>query len=684
MSSFEDSMKKELEIVAVDLGLEAGKSVKLETNPQLGWFFRVTNKVRVLKLILFQVTVVLQAEEKAIRNNKRYSMLDATKGGVRFHSAHMKMFNDEFQEAKAKFEEAQKGVVKEIIEIAAGYSEPLSRISSVFSCLDVLLSFAVSAQSAPLPYSRPVFLKSNQTLKLVGARHPCLEAQEAVNFIPNDVDMDRDNRRFLVITGPNMGGKSTYLRSVGACCLLAQIGKFTTNAVLEAEAVQNTFTASKIPSSVQVGCFVPAKSATVPLLDAILARVGAGDCAVKGVSTFMAEMLDAAAILKSATADSLILIDELGRGTSTFDGFGLAWAISHHIAVSLRSYCLFATHFHELTALADEPDVGRAVRNLHVSAVTDQEKLVFLYESATADSLILIDELGRGTSTFDGFGLAWAISHHIAVSLRSYCLFATHFHELTALADEPDVGRAVRNLHVSAVTDQEKLVFLYELRASSPPWSREGLTNIIREMEQNMKKPEALPNVLVKPEALPDVLEKPEALPNVLEKPEAIPNVLEKPEAIPNVLEKPEALPDFPKAKKDERVLSSTTRTWQPIKDGVCDESFGIHVAEMVDLPERVIQKAKMKAAELEGVSCASFSAQKLSKEERQARRGLRVMSWEGEEAVMNFLKESQALVKEFEGKEAAEQEAFMRKFDGIRQKYRSIPAFRSALKVSE
>jgi len=250
-----------------------------------------------------------------------------------------------------KYLEQSKSLIKEIMNIAMSYMPVLEEAHQVLAELDVVTNLAFVSYSSIFPYVKPTLSPLGEgNLELISCRHPVLEAQADFTYIPNNATLARGESSFQIITGPNMGGKSTYIRSIGVVVLMAQMG-----------------------------CFVPCESAHIPVRDAILARVGASDSQLRGVSTFMAEMLETATILSTATDKSLIIIDELGRGTSTYDGFGLAWAISEYICNTINAFCLFATHFHELTQLQDELPV---VKNFHVVAEPDTKGrgLTLLYE----------------------------------------------------------------------------------------------------------------------------------------------------------------------------------------------------------------------------------------------------------------------------------------------------------------
>ncbi|XP_008785817.2 DNA mismatch repair protein MSH2 [Phoenix dactylifera] len=330
---------------ANELDLSLDKTLKLEKGTQFGHVFRITKK-----------------EEQKVRKklSTHYIVLETRKDGVKFTNSKLKKLGDQYQKVLSEYTSCQKVIVAQVVDATASFSEVFETLSVILSELDVLLSFADLATSCPIPYVRPDLTPSDKgDIVLEGSRHPCVEAQDGVNFIPNDCTLERGKSWFQIITGPNMGGKSTFIRQVGVNILMAQ-----------------------------VGCFVPCDRASVSVCDCIFARVGAGDCQLRGVSTFMQEMLETASILKGASEKSLIIIDELGRGTSTYDGFGLAWAICEHLVQVTRAPTLFATHFHELTALAhvdghephSSPNLG--VANYHVGAHIDppSRKLTMLYK----------------------------------------------------------------------------------------------------------------------------------------------------------------------------------------------------------------------------------------------------------------------------------------------------------------
>ncbi|KAJ2912918.1 hypothetical protein MD484_g7501, partial [Candolleomyces efflorescens] len=335
ISKVRDGLDEEHAEIGEELNLELDKKLHLENNQVYGYCFRLT-------------------KNDAKNLPKKFIDLGTNKSGVFFSTKKLKKLAEEYKEASQAYARTQSTLVKQVVGIAATYTPVLESLNDVIAHLDVILSLAHVACNAPTAYTKPkVVEKGAGNLKFLEARHPCLEVQDDLIFMANDIQMDKGTSEFQIITGPNMGGKSTYIRQTGVIALMAQIGSF-----------------------------VPCSEAEMPIFDSILCRVGAGDSQLKGVSTFMAEMLETATILRSATSDSLIIIDELGRGTSTYDGFGLAWAISEHIASEIHAFCLFATHFHELTALDQQI---KHVKNLHVVAHVstegnEQPKISLLYK----------------------------------------------------------------------------------------------------------------------------------------------------------------------------------------------------------------------------------------------------------------------------------------------------------------
>ena len=233
----------------------------------------------------------------------------------------------------------------EIRDKCKEYIPELQRTAKVISEIDVLSSFALVSEK--YNYIRPLITTGNE-IKVLNSRHPVVErVLKGEEYVPNDIVMD-NNTDILLITGPNMAGKSTYMRQLGIIAIMAQIG-----------------------------CFVPAEEATLPIFDKIFTRIGASDDLVSGESTFMVEMMEASRAIKYATRNSLILFDELGRGTATFDGMSLAQAILEYVANKIKCKTLFSTHYHELTDM--EKNIPN-LKNKHVSAVEENGNITFLHK----------------------------------------------------------------------------------------------------------------------------------------------------------------------------------------------------------------------------------------------------------------------------------------------------------------
>lgn len=246
--------------------------------------------------------------------------------------------------AEEKTLELENKLFSDIRNTLKGYTECLQNLAKILAELDMMLSF--TKVSNDNKYVRPI-LNDNGEILIKDGRHPVIETNISVNFIPNDLKMN-NNESILLITGPNMSGKSTYMRQVALISIMAQIG-----------------------------CFVPAKSASLPIFDQIFTRIGASDDIVSGQSTFMVEMMEVNNALQFATKNSLVLFDEIGRGTATYDGMALAQSIIEYIHNNISCKTLFSTHYHELTSL--ESSLSN-LKNVHVSAEEVKGEVVFLHK----------------------------------------------------------------------------------------------------------------------------------------------------------------------------------------------------------------------------------------------------------------------------------------------------------------
>ncbi len=273
-----------------------------------------------------------------------YIRRQTLKAQERYIIPELKTFEDKVLSAGEKSLAREKWLYQQLLETLNQSLQPLQSCAAALAELDVLVNLAL--QATALNLTRPI-LTDQPELNIVQGRHLTVEALSSKPFIPNDTLFTAE-RQLQIITGPNMGGKSTYMRQTALITLMAFMGSF-----------------------------VPAQSAILGPIDRIFTRIGASDDLTSGRSTFMVEMTETANILHHATHNSLILMDEVGRGTSTFDGLSLAWAIAEHMALNTKGLCLFATHYFELTTLAEQFD---NTINVHLDAIEHQDSIVFLHQ----------------------------------------------------------------------------------------------------------------------------------------------------------------------------------------------------------------------------------------------------------------------------------------------------------------
>mgnify|MGYP004691781631 FL=1 len=303
------------------------KNLKISYNKVFGYYIEVSNGQK--QLVPY-----------------RYQRKQTLTNGERFITDELKQMEDKILNADDRKLELEQELFKQIRMELSKHIEDFQKTAKALSLLDVLCSFATV--SVEKNYVKPIINKNVNEIEIVEGRHPVVESLSNNDFVSNDTFLNNTDKRTMIITGPNMAGKSTYMRQVAIITLMAHIG-----------------------------CFVPATSAKICLTDKIFTRIGASDDLLVGQSTFMVEMLEVSNILKNATSRSLIILDEVGRGTSTFDGLSIAWSVMEYISKTLTAKTLFATHFHELTELEGILEV---VKNYQVAVKEFNNSVIFMHK----------------------------------------------------------------------------------------------------------------------------------------------------------------------------------------------------------------------------------------------------------------------------------------------------------------
>ena len=303
------------------------KTLKVSYNKVFGYYIEIS-----------------KAAALTISDELNYVRKQTLANAERFITPELKEYETLLLNSKDKTIELEYDLFSEIRLECSKYINNLQMNAKVLATIDTLLSFAIVSEKNN--YVKPI-INDNRVINVVDGRHPIVEILNEEMFVSNDISIN-ENYNMLLITGPNMSGKSTYMRQLAIIVIMAQIG-----------------------------CFVPAKTANLPIIDQIFTRIGASDDLVSGKSTFMVEMMEVNNALKQATKNSLILFDEIGRGTATYDGMALAQAIMEYVHEKIGAITLFSTHYHELTVL---DKTLKRLKNIHVSAKDDKNTLVFLHK----------------------------------------------------------------------------------------------------------------------------------------------------------------------------------------------------------------------------------------------------------------------------------------------------------------
>lgn len=353
----------------------------------------------------------------------------------RFITPELKELEEKILSAEEKIKNLEYEIFLEIREKVSQYKEKLKITSYILAKLDVFISLAQVAIENQ--YTLPEIVEE-PVIIIEEGRHPVLEKiQGKEKFVPNSLEMNKENAVFLIITGPNMGGKSTYLRQNALIIIMAQMGSL-----------------------------VPAKFAKIGVCDRIFSRIGAGDELIRGKSTFMVEMTECAYILKNATSRSLVILDELGRGTSTYDGMSLAWAIVENL-YHKKVFTLFATHYYELTELS-KLYVG--IKNYHVSVKEWNEEVIFLYKllpGATNQSYgIEVAKLaGIPQEVIDrAKEILYKLENKSLKEKKEFTVASKKFYQLPIFKEEHPILEKIKNLDIENISPLFALNFLWELK----------------------------------------------------------------------------------------------------------------------------------------------------------------------------------------------------------------------------